>query len=223
MVEPTKPLYSSRNTALAMGATQTSGSATSGEIAFDVFVKNISSASNEARLALAQQLKDAGIWTGKVSSKFNIKYYTALVELEKKYQGQIAVDKIVGATTPAKRFDVLADLVTGGGDEDKYKGPRKDTYVTSASQTAKLANAVAVSMLERELTPAQQAKIKKIVNDAQRKQPSVTTQGDGFSTTMGGVDEEQIIKEELSKTPEAKNVRATDAYTILMKEFGGLR
>ena len=51
----------------------------------------------------------------------------------------------------------------------------------------------------------------------------ITTQGDGFSTTMGGVDEEQIIKEELSKTPEAKNVRATDAYTILMKEFGGLR
>lgn len=215
MVEPT---YSSRNTALAMGATGK-------EIAFDSFVKNISQASNETRLALAQQLKDAGLWTGKISSKFNVKYFTALRKLEEKYEGQVAIDKIVGITIPVKRFDILADLVAGGGedDEDKYKGPRKDTYVTSASQTAKLANAVAVSVLERELTPAQQAKIKKIVNDAQRKQPSVQTQGDGFSTTMGGVDEEQIIKEELSKTPEAKNVRATDAYTILMKEFGGLR
>ena len=42
MVEPT---YSSPDAARAMAtpATQTSGSATSGEIAFDVFVKNISS------------------------------------------------------------------------------------------------------------------------------------------------------------------------------------
>ena len=218
MGETTNPVYSSRNTALAMGAT-------GGEIAFDSFIKNIASTSDQARLSLAQQLKDAGLWKGKVSSKFDIKYFEALLKLEEKYKGQVSVNQIAGITTPAKRFDILANLIAGGGedDEDKYKGPRKDTYVTSASQTAKLANAVAVSVLERELTPAQQAKIKKIVNDAQRKQPSVTTQGDGFSTTMGGVDEEQIIKEELSKTPEAKNVRATDAYTILMKEFGGLR
>ena len=40
---------------------------------------------------------------------------------------------------------------------------------------------------------------------------------------MGGVDEEQFIKEKLQSTSEAKNVRETDAYTILMKELGGLR
>jgi hypothetical protein len=217
-----EPLYSSRNTALAMGATQTSGSASSNEVAFDVFVKDISQASNEQRLALAQQLKDAGIWTGKISSKFNIKYYTALAKLEEKYQGQIAVDKIVGATTPTARYDVLTDLVAGGDGEGGPKTTRQ-TYVTSASQTAKLANDVAVNILERDLTPAEQAKIKKIVNAAQRKQPSVQTSGDGFSTTQGGVDEQQLIKEELSKTSEAKTVRATDAYAIMMQEFGGLR
>jgi len=221
MVEPT---YSGPDAARAMAnpATQNSGSVSSGEVAFEVFAKGISQASDDARLALAQRLKDAGIWTGKISSKFNLKYYTALLKLEEKYQGQIGIDKIVGATTSTARYDVLADLVEGGDGED---GPKttKQTYVTSASQTAKLLNAVAVDLLERDLTKAEQAKYLKMINAEQRKQPSVQTSGKGFTTTLGGVDEEQFIKEKLQSTSEAKNVRATDAYTVLMKEFGGLR
>lgn len=223
MVEPT---YSGPDAARAMAApaTQTSGSASSSEVAFDVFVKGISQASNDARLALAQRLKDAGIWKGKVSSKFDLKYYTALAKLEEKYQGQVALDKMVGATTPTARYDVLADIIASG-DEEGDGGPKttKQTYVTSASQTAKLLNAVAVDLLERNLTKAEQAKYLKMINAEQRKQPSVQTSGDGFTTTMGGVDEEQLITEKLQATQEAKNVRATDAYTVLMKEFGGLR
>jgi hypothetical protein len=221
MVEAT---YSGPDAARAMTApaTQTSGLASSSEVAFDVFVKGISEASDDARLALAQRLKDAGIWTGKISSKFNIKYYTALAKLEEKYQGQVAVDKIVGATTPAARYDVLADLISDG---DGDGGPKttKQTYVTSASQTAKILNAVAVDLLERDLTKAEQAKYLKMINAEQRRQPAVQTTGDGFTTTMGGVDEQQLITEKLQATSEAKNVRATDAYTVLMKEFGGLR
>ena len=221
MVEPTYPGPDAAR-AMAAPATQTSGSASSSEVAFDVFVKGISQASNDARLALAQRLKDAGIWKGKVSSKFDLKYYTALAKLEEKYQGQVALDKMVGATTPTARYDVLADIIANG-DEDGGPKTTKQTYVTSASQTAKLANDIAVEFLERDLSPAEQARIKKIVNAAQRKQPAVQTTGDGFTTTMGGVDEQQLIKEELQATSEAKNVRATDAYTVLMKEFGGLR
>jgi hypothetical protein len=204
-------------------ATQTSGSATSGEVAFDVFVKNISQASNEARLALAERLKEAGIWKGKVSSKFDLKYYTALAKLEEKYQGQVALDKMVGATTPTARYDVLTDIISGGGDGDG-DGPTttRQTYVTSASQTAKLLNTIAVDLLERNLTKAEQAKYLKMINAEQRKQPSVQTAGKGFVTTKGGVDEQQFITEKLEATSEAKNVRATDAYTILMKELGGL-
>jgi hypothetical protein len=220
MVEPTTPLRrpSRVSTPESRASSQTSGS-TSGEVAFDVFVKDIASGSEQARLALAQKLKDAGFWKGKISSKFDIKYYTALAKLEEKYQGQIAIDKIVGATTSAKRFDVLTDIVAG---ED---GPKttKQTYVTSASQTAKLINAIAVDLLERKLTKAEQAKYLKMINAEQRRQPDVQTQGEGFSTTLGGIDEEQFITESLEKTSEAKNVRATDAYTILMKELGGLR
>jgi hypothetical protein len=220
MVSPT---YSGPDTARSVVApvTQTSGSATNSEIAFDVFVKNISQASDEARLALAERLKEAGIWTGKVSSKFDLKYYTALAKLEEKYQGQIALDKMVGATVPTARFDVLTNIISGGGEDD---GPTttKQTYVTSASQTAKLVNTIAVDLLERDLTKAEQAKYLKMINAEQRKQPSVQTSGKGFVTTQGGVDEQQFITEKLQATDEAKTVRATDAYTILMKELGGL-
>jgi len=219
-----EPIYSGPDAARAMStpATQTSGSATSSEVAFDVFVKGISQASNEARLALAQRLKEAGIWKGKVSSKFDLKYYTALAKLEEKYQGQVALDKMVGATTPTARYDVLTSIISGGDEDDDGPTTTRQTYVTSASQTAKLLNTVAVDLLERNLTKAEQAKYLKMINAEQRKQPSVQTAGKGFVTTKGGVDEEQFITEKLQATSEAKNVRATDAYTILMKELGGL-
>lgn len=222
MVKPTSGPDAARAQAMNSPATQTSGSATSGEVAFDVFVKNISQASNEARLALAERLKEAGIWKGKVSSKFDLKYYTALAKLEEKYQGQVTLDKMVGATTPTARYDVLTDIIAGGGDGDDGPTTTRQTYVTSASQTAKLLNTIAVDLLERNLTKAEQAKYLKMINAEQRKQPSVQTAGKGFVTTQGGVDEQQFITEKLEATSEAKNVRATDAYTILMKELGGL-
>jgi predicted RNA-binding protein with RPS1 domain len=193
------------------------------EISLDVFAKDVAAASDAQRLALAQRLKDAGLWKGKISSKFDIKYYGALVKLEEQYQGQIALDKLVGATTATNRYDVLTGILANGDGSDDGPTTTRQTYVTSASQTAKLANDIAVNLLERDLSPAEQEKIKKIVNAAQRKQPSVQTSGKGFSTTQGGVDEQQLIKEELSKTSEAKTVRATDAYAIMMQEFGGLR
>jgi hypothetical protein len=220
MVKPTSGPDAAR--AMSSPATQTSGLATSSEVAFDVFVKGISQASNEARLALAERLKEAGIWKGKVSSKFDLKYYTALAKLEEKYQGQVALDKMVGATTPTARYDVLTSIISGGDGEDDGPTTTRQTYVTSASQTAKLLNAVAVDLLERDLTKAEQAKYLKMINAEQRKQPSVQTSGKGFVTTQGGVDEQQLITEKLQATDEAKTVRATDAYTILMKELGGL-
>ena len=205
-------------------ATQTSGSANNSEVAFDVFVKGISQASNEARLALAERLKEAGIWKGKVSSKFDLKYYKALGELEKRYQGQVALDKIVGATTATKRYDVLTDIIAGGDEEDgDGSTTTRQTYITSPSQTAKLLDAVAVDLLERKLTKAEKAKYLKMINAEQRKQPSIQTSGKGFTTTKGGIDEGQFITEKLEATAEAKTVRATDAYAIMMQEFGGLR
>ncbi len=177
-----------------------------------------------ARLALAQQLKEAGLWTGKVSSKFNINYYNALVKLEKKYTEQVNLDTLLGIPTAATRYDILASLREEGGDGGTA-GPTttRQTYVTSPTQTAKLLDTVAQDLLGRSLTKAEKAKYTRLINAEQKRQPSVNVSGAGFSTTTGGVDEEQFVTEKLQETGEAKNYRATDAYTVMMQELGGLR
>jgi hypothetical protein len=223
MAEPT---FSSPDAARAAAKPMGSAPApaTAGqEISLDVFAKDVASGSDAARLALAQRLKDAGLWKGKISSKFDIKYYGALAKLEEKYQGQIALDKIIGATTTTSRYDVLTGILAGGDGSDDGPTTTKNTYITSASQTAKLLDAVAVDLLERKLTKAEKAKYLKLINAEQKRQPSTTTAGKGFSTTQGGIDETQFITEKLEATSEAKTVRATDAYAIMMQEFGGLR
>lgn len=195
------------------------------EITLEQFAKNIADAPEAARLALAQQLKAAKLWTGKVSSKFDINYYNALVKLEKALQQQVALDKLVGKPA-TKRDAVLVDLIANGGaDGEGDGGPTttRQTYVTSPTQTAKLLDTVAQDLLERKLTKAEKAKYLKMVNDEQRRQPAIQTSGKGFTTTKGGVDEQQFIEEKIAGTAEAKTARATDAYAIMMEELGGLR
>ena len=194
------------------------------EATFDVFVQGIYKGTPEARLALAQQLKDAGLYSGKISPTFDTKYYTALTKLESAYLQQVSIDKIVGATTTIGRYDILANLLKegdgGGGDGPT---PLVQTYVTSPSQTAKLLDTVAKDLLGRALTDAEKKKYTSLINTQQKKQPSVTTSGQGFSTTRGGVDEQQFIEEKIGATAEAKTNRATDAYAVMMQELGGLQ
>ena len=193
------------------------------EVTLEVFVKDVANGSDAARLALAQQLKNAGFWTGSVSSDFNVKYYNALVKLEEAYKSQVAINKIAGLTKPVTRYDVLLSSKeeatgTGGGPTTT-----KQTYVTSPTQTAKVLDTVAKDLLGRSLTKAEKAKYQKLINAEQKRQPAVNVSGKGFSTTTGGVDEEQFITEKIAGTAEAKTNQASDAYTILMQELGGLR
>jgi hypothetical protein len=193
------------------------------EPTFDAFVQTVYKGSPEQRLALAQQLKNAGLYSGKVSANLDTKYYTALTKLEAAYQQQAAIDKITGATVTPGRYDILANLMAegdGGGD-----GPKTttQTYVTSPSQTAKLLDTVAEDLLGRKLTKAEKNKYTQLINAQQKKQPSVQTTGKGFVSTRGGVDEAQFITEQIGATAEAKTNRATDAYSVMMEELGGLR
>lgn len=193
------------------------------EVTLAVFAKDVAEGSKEARLALAQQLKDAGFWTGSLSSDFNVKYYNALAKLEEAYRSQVTLNKIVGITKPVTRYDVLLSSkqeATGAGG-----GPTttKQTYVTSPTQTAKILETVAQDLLGRSLTEAEKDKYQKLINAEQKRQPSVNVSGKGFSTTTGGVDEQQFITEKIAGTAEAKTNQASDAYTILMQELGGLR
>ena len=194
------------------------------EVALDVFAKDVANGSAEARLALAERLKAAGLWTGKVSSTFNVKYYNSLIKLEEQYKAQVALNKLIGSAAPVTRFDVLASSIAeGDGAGGSGSKTTAQTYITSPTQTAKLLDTVAQDLLGRKLTKEEKSRYTKLINSEQKKQPSVQTTGKGFVTTRGGVDEQQFIEEQIGATAEAKTNRATDAYSVMMQELGGLQ
>ena len=205
-------------------ATQTSASATSGEVAFEVFVKGISDGSDAARLALAQRLKDAGIWTGKISSKFDLKYYTALAKLEEKYQGQVALDKMVGATTPTARYDVLADIIAN---EEGTGGPsvRKEVRISDQTTAKALIDAIFQDTLGRKASGKEILKYTKNLQAAQKAAPTVTTYGTSgrvtSATTTGGINEQQYLIDQIAGTDEAKTNQVLGYYKTFMDALGG--
>jgi hypothetical protein len=193
------------------------------DTSFTDFINGLSKAPENLIVKITQQLKDADLYKGKITGKFDAKLYSALILASQGYKS---------ANSFAEKFDTARvtpldylEQIGIEGVESGTGGPKSTAtpYITSASQTAKLLNAVSVDLLGRELTKAEQVKYTKLINQQQKKQPSVTTTGSGFSSTRGGVDEQQFITEQLGATAEAKTNLATDAYTILMQELGGLR
>ena len=194
------------------------------DTSFNDFINGLSRAPEDLIIKISQQLKDAKLYKGKITGKFDINLYNALIEASQGYKGAnlFAAKFSTPAVTP---IDYLEQIGMEGAKTETTGAPSTtvSTYVTSASQTAKLLNTVAEDLLGRELTKAEKNKYTKLINEQQKKQPSVTTSGQGFSTTRGGVDEQQFITEQIGATAEAKTNLATDAYSILMQELGGLR
>jgi hypothetical protein len=194
------------------------------DTSFDDFINGLSKAKPETVLKISQQLKDANLYKGKITGKFDIKLYNALIEAKQGYKSANAFAKTYDqpVVTP---FDYLEQIGMEGADTGVAGAPRTtvQTYVTSPSQTAKLLDTVAEDLLGRKLTKAEKNKYTKLINQQQKQQPSVRTDGKGFSSTRGGVDETQFITEQIGATAEAKTNRATDAYAIMMQELGGLR
>jgi hypothetical protein len=195
------------------------------DTSFEDFINGLSRAPEDLIIKISQQLKDAKLYKGKITGKFDINLYNALVEASQGYRGANLFAEKFGqpVVSPTSYLEQIG--MEGAGDVTGTGGPKTtvQTYVTSPSQTAKLLNTVAEDLLGRKLTKAEQSKYTKLINAQQKKQPSVTTSGQGFSSTRGGVDEAQFITEQIGATAEAKTNRATDAYSIMMQELGGLR
>lgn len=190
----------------------------------DNFIEVMNRASEPTRAAIAQQLKDAGFYKGKITGKFDVKFYSALKMLGAELTLQRNFNKQFGQPIVSVA-QYIQDRASEGIDTGGADGAPKTTvttYVTSPSQTAKLLDTVAQDLLGRKLTKAEKDKYTKLVNSQQKKQPSVTTSGKGFSSTRGGIDEQQFVTEQIGATAEAKTNRATDAYGIMMQELGGL-
>jgi hypothetical protein len=196
------------------------------DTSFDDFINGLSrlKPGDEKLVKISQQLKDANLYKGKITGKFDFNLYNALALAKQEYKSAkgFAEKFDQPALNP---FDYLEQIGMEGADTEVAGAPRTtvQTYVTSPSQTAKLLDTVAEDLLGRKLTKAEKNKYTKLINQQQKQQPSVTTSGKGFSTTRGGVDEQQFITEQIGATAEAKTNRATDAYSIMMQELGGLR
>jgi hypothetical protein len=195
------------------------------DTSFNDFIQGLSKAPEDLIIKISQQLKDAKLYKGKITGKFDINLYNALIEASQGYKGANLFAEKFG-TPVVSPISYLEQIGMEGSETGTGTGaPRTtvQTYVTSPSQTAKLLNTVAEDLLGRKLTKAEQSKYTKLINAQQKKQPSVNTSGKGFSTTRGGVDETQFITEQIGATAEAKTNRATDAYSVMMQELGGLR
>lgn len=194
------------------------------DTSFTDFIQGLSKAPEDTIVKISQQLKDAKLYKGKITGKFDVKLYNALIEASQGYKGvNLFAEKF--DTPRVSPLDYLEQIGMEGVESGAAGAPTTtvSTYVTSASQTAKLLNTVAEDLLGRQLTKAEKNKYTKLINEQQRKQPTVTTAGKGFSSTRGGIDEQQFITEQIGATAEAKTNLATDAYAILMQELGGLR
>lgn len=197
------------------------------ETTFESYIQMVKALTPSTRLAVAQQLKDAGYYTGKISDKFDTKLYNAVQNLEQDIAPVRAFNKKFEIAQPIDYTVFIQEKATerlsAGTGTDGGPTTTRQTYVTSASQTAKLLNTVAEDLLGRGLTKAEKTKYTKMLNAAQKSQPAVQTSGKGFTSTQGGVDEQQFITEQIAGTAEAKTNKATDAYAVMMEELGGLR
>lgn len=195
------------------------------EVSLAVFAKDVSNASDEARLALAQQLKDAGLWKGSISSKFNIKYYGALVKLEEQYQGQIALDKLLGVPTTTSRYDsltsLLADGEAGGAGKTRVS---KSTRLSDATTAEALVTAVMQDQVGRGPSTAELKKYTQALQKAQAAAPvtTVTTGGDSTTTsqTTGGINEQQFLINEIAGTDEARAQKVKSYYDVFKQAIG---
>ena len=192
------------------------------DTSFNDFIQGLSKAPEDLIIKISQQLKDAKLYKGKITNKFDVKLYNALIGASEGYKGANLFAEKFGQPRVSP-IDFLEEIGREGLDDEGTSRTKVQTYVTSASQTAKLLDTVAEDLLGRKLNKTEKKKYTELINQQQRNQPSVTTSGKGFSSTRGGVDEAQFISEKIGATAEAKTNRATDAYTIMLEELGGLR
>jgi hypothetical protein len=205
--------------AQAVGAEQ--NAAVAGEDTFTAFAKGLSQASPTIRAKIAQQLKDAGIYRGKVSGEFNNRFYDALILAEKKRAELATVIDV------PDRFEFIAGLAAEGegageGADGTYISESISVLTDEKAKT--LIDAVIQDQLGRKANAAEVARYTKLVKKAQKAAPTVSTtvrSGKKTSTTTtGGFDAGQYLLDQVSGTDEAKANKVLGFYETFMKALG---
>jgi hypothetical protein len=202
--------------ARTVGAEQ--NAAVAGEDTFTAFAKGLSQASPTIRAKIAQQLKDAGIYRGKVSGEFNNRFYDALIEAEKRRAELATVIDV------PDRYDFIASLAVEGEGGDGGPSVTESLTLLTDDKAKALIDAVIQDQLGRKANDAEVARYTKLVRKAQKASPTVTTTqkvgGRTKVTTTGGFDAGQYLLDQVSGTDEGKANKVLGFYETFMRALG---
>ncbi len=202
--------------ARTVGAEQ--NAAVAGEDTFTAFAKGLSQASPTIRAKIAQQLKDAGIYRGKVSGEFNNRFYDALIEAEKRRAELATVIDV------PDRYDFIASLAVEGEGGDGGPSVTESLTLLTDDKAKALIDAVIQDQLGRKANAAEVARYTKLVRKAQKASPTVTTAqkvgGRTKVTTTGGFDAGQYLLDQVSGTDEGKANKVLGFYETFMRALG---
>lgn len=183
------------------------------------FIQSLADADPKQRLKIANYLKKAGFYSGKVTNEFNTQLITAVTKAEQ----EIAMLKpFVGDVDRVTYYIEKSKEGVGTGEG----GVTRQKYISTEQSVSKTLDDIGRDLLGRSLTDKEKAKYAKRLIAEQKKATSdvVTTRtGTGAATTTAGLDEGQFLIEQISQTDEAKANRALKGYDIMLRMLGGLR
>jgi hypothetical protein len=188
--------------------------------------KQLYGMSTAERVAYATKLKAAGYSVGPINGAVtkNLRqaWLNAHYDLDTEAKAAIAAGVQSGSSSDLDSF-LTANAGTGGTGAGKAGSTIATSQINDTS-AAGLIKTIFRDLADQEPTPQEIAKYTAALRKAQMANPTKTVyDGTGKSMTTGGIDTQQFITQQIEATPEAKTNRATDAYSVMMEELGGLR
>lgn len=184
------------------------------------YLQALADASPEQRLKIANYLKKARFYSGKVSADFNTQLITAVTKAE---QEIAQLKPFLGDIDRTTYYVQKSKENAAAGGDGKVTRQR---YISNEQTISKTLDDIAKDLLGRALTDKEKAKYAKRLQAQQRQASSdvVTTYTDGgMATTTGGLDEGQFLIDQISQTDEAKANRVLEGYDVMLRLLGGLR
>lgn len=187
------------------------------------YLRNLYEADPKIRLQVANLLKGAGYYTGKVTDDF-LRIQDAVVRAEQDLAKIAPYEPALDRNTFYVRQKKAREAAGGGTGE----GPTTvvDRTIASESGAARIIDAIQQDFPFLELTAKQRKKYIDMVRKEQAKASSATTttySEDGTQrVTRGGLDEEQFLIEKISNSDAGRAAKVIEGYDVLTRMLGGL-
>lgn len=168
----------------------------------------------QERIAYATKLKAAGYRVGPINGSVTKDLRRSWLDVHSDLQTEIQ---------SGQALDLNAFLVANTGTGGSGRSGTTTLQINDTS-AASLINSIVRDLQDRDASEEQIAKYTKQLRKAQAANPTRTTyDAAGNSSVTGGIDTQQFLTQKIENTAEAKTNRATDAYSVMLEELGGLQ